>query len=147
MLTDEQIEAIALSLYEFKKGEPLDTQRDPHILPFYIREVHFVSNKAIAIQAEQDRRSFIAVGKYVGVTFNAETDIVSEVYKKLDEILTAFREHSQEIAIAQQTEKLSKLLERYVNSQSSSPIHAGAMGSEAGRSVCVGEVGGADDRD
>ena len=116
MLKEYQVEEIALALYEFREDEPLDIQRDPHLLPIYEAEVRFVTEKVIAKlkpHAEQDRRSFIAVGKYIGVEFTSETDVVSEVFKKLDEILAVFREHSQEIAITQHTKTLINLLERY----------------------------------
>jgi hypothetical protein len=141
MLTSEEVEQIALSLYKFKTGEPLDTLRDPHILPFYIGRVVFVSEAAIAIErvnAEEDRRSFIAIGKYIGIPFEAGTDIVSEVYKKLGKILSVFTEHSQEIAIAQQIEQLINLLERYAEKQTTTSICSGTVGSEAGTPLCGG---------
>lgn len=113
MLTDKQVEAIAQSLHHQQAdGFWEDLSEDSKTL--YFNSVKYVSEKAIAIQAEQDRRSFTAVGKYIGVTFTSETDVVSEVYKKLDEIMTVFREHSQEIAIAQQIKHLTNLLEKYV---------------------------------
>lgn len=147
MLSDEQIEAIALSLYEFENSKPLDAERDPHVLPVYIEKIYFVAKRAIALQAEQDRRSLTAVGKYLGVTFTAQTDVVSEVYNKLDEIMTVFREHSQEIAIAQQIKTLNNQLEKYLVKQTASNIPAGPMGSEEGRPLCSGEVGISDNQD
>ena len=147
MLTEEQIEAIAHSLYKEDKGQFLDVERDPHILPIYIERVKFVSNKAIAIQAESNRCSFIAVANYIGVRFTAGTDVVSEVYKKLDEIMTAFREHSQEIAIAQQIKTLINQLERYHANQDPTPIYSGAVGEETRKPVCAGDGGGRDYQD
>ena len=112
MLTDEQIEAIAEDwedIYGLNRWVDLEDDEKE----YRKCSIAFAANKAIALQAESDRRSFIAVGKYIGVNFTATTDVVSEVYSKLDKILAAFREHSQEIAIAQQTKTLIKLLEKY----------------------------------
>ena len=142
MLSDEQIEAIAQNLGKFKYGEDFLEFSDPLVLEGLIKDTWYIA-RAIAIrlatQSEQDRRSFTAVGKYIGVTFTSETDVVSAVYDKLDEIMTVFREHSQEIAIAQQIKTLNNLLEKYVKQQEASPICKGAVGEETGRSFCAGE--------
>lgn len=139
MLTEEQIEAIAEDWYpDYCYGcwydldwEKLGSEKKDYIKKGFSLAI----NKAIAIQVEQDRRSFIAVGKYIGVTFTSKTDVVSEVYKKLEEIMTVFREHSQEIAIAQQIKHLTNLLEKYGKQQEASRIQAGAVGTEEGVSV------------
>lgn len=136
MLTEEQIEAIAEELYR-ESGEIWEEVR-PDRQARLRERISFITEKAIAIErvyAEQDRRSFIAVGKYIGIPFAAGTDVVSEVYNKLDVIMTAFREHSQEIAIAQQIQTLTNQLEKYLANQSGSPIHQRAVGSEAGSTV------------
>ena len=145
MLTEEQIEAIAASRWEFIHQQDW-IQADEHEQRGCIEMTSFVANKAIAIQAEQDRRSFIAVGKYIGVSFTAGTDVVSEVYNKLDEIMTVFREHSQEIAIVQNIKILTNLLERYVEQQAA-PIFSGSVGEKEGRPVCDGDCGKADSSD
>lgn len=146
MLNNEQIEAIAESLY-CKTSDGFWEDSPPEKKQSVKEGIAFIANRAIAIQSEQDRRSFIAVGKYIGVTFTSETDVVSAVYDKLDEIMTVFREHSQEIAIAQQIKTLNNLLEKYVKQQEASPICTGAVGEETGRSFCAGEecVGGSED--
>ena len=139
MLTEKQIEAIAQAWYE--KGtvlnwEELDLADQQH----HIQRVEFIANKAIADQSDQDRRSFTAVGKYIGVRFTSETDVVSEVYMKLEEIMSVFRENSQEIAIAQQIKHLNKQLERYLGDHKTSDLLAGAVGDETGRPLCVAGV-------
>lgn len=138
MLTEEQIEAIAASRWEFIHQQDW-MMADEHERKGCIEMAGFVANKAIAIQSEQDRRSFIAVGKYIGVKFTSETDVVSEVYNKLDEILTAFREHSQEIAIAQQIKTLNNQLERYFDKQSAPTVYPRTMGEEEGTTSCTGQ--------
>jgi hypothetical protein len=136
MLTDEQIEAIAQTLYHKTKDgfwEDLSEDQKSSIK----QGVEMVGNTAIALQAEQDRKSLTAIGKYLGIMFTAQTDVVSEVYKKLDEIMTVFREHSQEIAIAQQIKTLNKQLEQYLvkTEQKTSTVPEGAVGKQKGRSV------------
>ena len=135
MLTEEQIDAIAeaVSRKSGKVWNELTKRKQTQARS----EIAFIASKAIAIQAESDRRSFIAVANYIGVRFTAETDVVSEVYAKLDEILAAFREHSQEIEIAQQSKTLIKLLEKY-DQQKTEAVRAGAVGEETGNPVCNG---------
>lgn len=149
MLTEEQIKAIALDVGERTYGKDFRSYTDPVIFERIVEDARYVTEKAIALTkpfAEQDRRSFIAVGKYIGVSFTSETDVVSEVYKKLEEIMSVFREHSQEIAIAQNIKHLTNLLERYVEQQAA-PIYSGSVGEEAGRSVHTGDCGKADSSD
>lgn len=139
MLSDEQIKAIAESLY-CKTSDGFWEDSPPEKKQSVKEGIAFVANRAIAIQTEQDRRSFTAVAKYIGVSFTSETDVVSEVYKKLDEIMTVFREHSQEIAIAQQIKHLTDLLEKYGKQQEAAPVYEGAVGTKEGRSVRAGVV-------
>ena len=139
MLTEKQIEAIAQAWYE--KGtllnwDELGLDEQLHDL----EQVRFIASKAIADQSDQDRRSFTAVGKYIGVRFTSETDVVSEVYMKLEEIMSVFRENSQEIAIAQQIKHLNKQLERYLGDHKTSDLLAGTVGDETGRPLCVAGV-------
>jgi len=139
MLSDEQIKAIAQARYEKDRDlswDSLLTEEQDSAK----EDVLFITSRAIAIQAEQDRRSFTAVAKYIGVSFTSETDVVSEVYRKLDEIMTVFREHSQEIAIAQQIKTLNNLLEKYGKQQEAAPVYEGAVGTKEGRSVRAGVV-------
>jgi DNA gyrase/topoisomerase IV subunit A len=126
MLTEDQVGAIAETLCHQtgKTWSELNKRKQNEIK----KQVFLISSKAIALQAESDRRSFTAVGKYIGVNFTATTDVVSEVYNKLEEIMSVFREHSQEIAIAQQIKHLNNLLERYVQQQEAPPIQPGGNG-------------------
>lgn len=148
MLTNEQIEAIAEQLYRDsdKVWEDVSPDRQSQLR----ERIGFIAEKAIAIvkpYAEQDLRFAIAIGKYIGIPFTAGTDVVSEVYKKLDEIMTAFREHSQEIAIAQQIKTLINQLEKYHANQDPTPICSGAVGEETRKPVCAGDIGGRDHQD
>lgn len=140
MLSNEQIEAIAEAVHH-KTADGFWEDLPDEKKSFVKEIVAMIASKAIAEQAEQDRRSFIAVGKYIGVTFGAETDVVSAVYEKLDEILAAFREHSQEIAIAQQIKNLSRQLEKYFANQNASDFSVRSMGAEESESICSREIG------
>lgn len=142
MLTEDQIEAIAKSLH-YQEDDGFWDDLPQSTKDRYFNATKHVAETAIATvrpYAEQDRRSFIAVGEYIGVTFTSKTDVVSEVYKKLEEIMTVFREHSQEIAIAQQIKNLTNLLEKYGKQQEASHIQAGAVGAEERVSVRDREV-------
>jgi hypothetical protein len=149
MLTEYQIEAIAQEFHqEFTDGLWTDLSFEDQ--QSYKKKFSFIAEKAIAAvkpYGEQNRRSFIAIGKYIGIPFTAETDVVSEVYNKLDEIMTVFREHSQEIAIAQNIKYLTDLLEKYGKQQETSLIRAGAVGEEERGPVCTGDCGKADSSD
>jgi hypothetical protein len=139
VLTEEQIEAIAQTWFDRNFDHESWGDRSFFDKEFDLECARFIANKAIAIQSEQDRRSFIAVGKYIGVKFTSETDVVSEVYNKLDEILTAFREHSQEIAIAQQIKTLNTQLEKYLDKQSAATVYPRAVGEKERATPCVGQ--------
>lgn len=146
MLNEGQIEAIAQAWYEEDRDitwDGLSTEDQESVK----EDVSFIAEKVIAAvkpYAEQDRRSFIAVANYIGVKFTSETDVVSEVYKKLEEIMSVFREHSQEIAIAQQVKHLTNLLEKYAQQEEAAIVCSRSMGAQAGRPVCAGESGESD---